>query len=182
MQSEIAIFGGGCFWCVEAVFSRLKGVISVSSGYAGEKLPAGADIPTYEEVCSGKTGHAEVVKVEFHSEIISYETLLSVFFASHDPTTPDRQGNDQGTQYRSIIFYTSELQKGLAEEYIKNLEKEKIYSSPIVTKVAPETNFYEAEDHHQRYFDSNRQTPYCQFVINPKIEKLRGKYKKFLKE
>lgn len=179
---QTAIFGGGCFWCVETVFSRLKGVSSVTSGYTGGNSEAGTDIPSYEEVCSGKIGHAEAVQVEFDPEIISYETLLSVFFASHDPTTLNRQGNDQGSQYRSIIFHTNDNQKKQAEDFIQKLEKEKVYSGPIVTEIAPETKFHEAEDFHQGYFENNRQAPYCQLIINPKLDKLKEKYWKYLKK
>ncbi|MFA5872289.1 MAG: peptide-methionine (S)-S-oxide reductase MsrA [Parcubacteria group bacterium] len=177
MQTETAIFGGGCFWCVEAVFSSLQGVISVISGYTG-----GLTVnPNYEEVCSGETEHAEAVKVEFDPEIISYDVLLSIFFSTHDPTTLNQQGNDQGAQYRSIIFYSTEEQKQKAEKYIRELEREKIFTSSIVTELKPLGKFYPAEDYHQKYFDVNRQAPYCQFVINPKLEKLKKKYTKFLK-
>jgi peptide-methionine (S)-S-oxide reductase len=182
MKNETAIFGGGCFWCTEAILSRLKGVVSISSGYSGGNNLIGKKNPTYEEVCSGKSGYAEVVKIEFDSDILSYETLLSVFFSSHDPTTLNRQGNDEGTQYRSVIFYTSEKQKRQAENYVQKLKEDKIYSAPIVTEIAPSSQFHEAEDYHQKYFDNNQQAPYCQFIINPKINKLKEKYKNFLKE
>jgi peptide-methionine (S)-S-oxide reductase len=177
MKTETAIFGAGCFWCVEAVFSRLKGVTSVASGYTGGLTKN----PTYEEICSGKTGHAETVKVEFDPNIISYYTLLSVFFSTHDPTTLNHQGSNKGTQYRSIIFYSDKKQQRQAEEYIQKLEKDKIFPKPIITEIKPLDKFYPAEEYHRKYFDTNRQVPYCQFVINPKIDKLKRYYATFLK-
>jgi peptide methionine sulfoxide reductase msrA/msrB len=165
--SENAYFGGGCFWCVEATFKMVKGVISTAPGYAG-----GTTVnPTYEKVCEGDTGHAEVVKIEYDPKIISYEGLLKIFFISHDPTSLNRQGNDVGTQYRSIILYTDELQKEIAENFIKNLESEKVFSKPIVTEVTALDTFYEAEEYHHDYFAKNPDATYCQAVIAPKIAK-----------
>jgi methionine-S-sulfoxide reductase len=174
---EIAVFGGGCFWCLEAVFVKLKGVKSVVSGYAG----GAKESPTYEEVCSGKTGHAEVAKIEYDSEIISFADLLSVFFAMHDPTTLNRQGADAGTQYRSIILSTSEKQKKEAEEFVEKLGAEKIFEKTIVTEIKPLENFYPAENYHQQYFEYNKQKPYCQFHISPKVAKLREKFGELMK-
>lgn len=169
---ETAIFANGCFWCTEAVFQRLKGVTMVKSGYTGGTVKN----PAYREVCSGRTGHAEAVKITFDPTQISYEELLEVFFATHDPTTLNRQGNDVGTQYRSEIFYTSEEQKVLAEAYIATLQKERAFASPIVTAVTPEHPFYEAEQEHDNYYNDHGLQPYCQFIIDPKIKKL---YKDF---
>jgi len=176
-EKEIAVFGGGCFWCGEAVFERLRGVEKVTSGYAG----GFKENPTYQEVCSGVTGHAEVIKVEYDPLVISYETLLSVFFSTHDPATLNRQGNDVGKQYRSAIFYASEQQKETAETFMKNLGEEKVYEDPIVTELKPLTNFYDAETYHQQYYDRNSSVPYCQAVINPKLQKLQEKYMHLLK-
>lgn len=175
---ELATFGGGCFWCVEAIFKELKGVEKVVSGYAGGDIPN----PNYHEVCEGSTGHAEVVQVRFDPNIISYETLLEVFFLTHSPTTPDRQGNDIGSQYRSVIFYHDEVQKKSAEKVKKKIENEKIYDNPIVTEILPYKNFYEAELYHQNYFAKNPEQPYCQFVINPKVSKMRQKFSHLLKK
>jgi peptide-methionine (S)-S-oxide reductase len=174
---EIAVFGGGCFWCFEAVFVKIKGVRSVVSGYAG----GAKGNPTYEEVCSGKTGHAEVTKIEHDSEIISFTDLLTVFFAMHDPTTLNRQGADAGTQYRSIILYTSEKQKKEAEEFVGKLNAEKIFEKPIVTEIKPLENFFPAEDYHQKYFEKNPNQAYCQFNISPKVAKLREKFGALMK-
>ena len=176
-QLETIIFGGGCFWCVEAVVERLKGVVSIKSGYAGGRT----ENPSYEEVSSGSTGHIEVVRVEFDPSVIRLDDLLSVFFSSHDPTTKDRQGNDVGEQYRSVIFYTSDEQKAAVEFFIRELEEDKVYSKPIVTEVKPAGKFYEAEGNHQNYYNGNRDKPYCQLVIDPKISKLRQKYLHLLK-
>lgn len=167
---EIAVFAGGCFWCTEAVFERLKGVVSVMPGYTGGTVPK----PTYAQVCSGRTGHAESIRVEFDPEKISYKDLLSVFFATHDPTTLNRQGADVGTEYRSAIFYTTDEQKQAAEAYIKELDGQ--LPRRVVTEVVPLGEFYEAEDYHQQYYDNNAFAPYCQFVIDPKLQKL---YKNF---
>ena len=180
MKKEIALFGGGCFWCGEAVFERLKGVDKVTSGYAGGTK----ENPTYEEVCGGQTGHIEVIRVAYDPTVVSYETLLSVFFSTHDPTTLNRQGNDIGTQYRSAIFYTTEEQKQKAEMFIQKLQEENPPAggeNPIVTELAPLLNFYEAESHHQQYYENNTQAPYCQLVINPKLEKLKKQYTHLLK-
>ena len=164
--TELATFGGGCFWCIEAVFERLDGVKSVVSGYAGGRTPN----PDYRQVCGGATGHAEVVQVEFDPRRISYERLLGVFWRAHDPTTPNRQGADVGTQYRSIILYHDETQKAAAEQ--SKTEAQKMFRDPIVTEIVPLTVFYPAEDYHQGYFDDNRGAPYCSLVIQPKLEKL----------
>jgi len=176
-KNEIAIFGAGCFWCVEAVFQDLKGVIAVESGYTGGKLKN----PTYKEVCSGLTGHAEVARITYNPSIISFETLLSVFFKTHDPTTLNSQGNDHGTQYRSSIFYTSDYQKDVSLKIIKSLNAEKAYPKPIVTEVAKFDIFYKAEDYHQNYYNSNPGQGYCQYVIQPKVEKFKKVFKEYLK-
>lgn len=165
---ETATLAGGCFWCTEAIFQRLKGVKSVLPGYSGGT----ADNPSYELVCSSKTGHAEAIQIEFDPKQISFEKLLEVFFKLHDPTTLNRQGNDVGTQYRSAIFYHSQKQKETAQKLIDRLSKSKAFTSPIVTEVIPYEKFYEAENYHKNYFDSNRSQPYCQVVIDPKIKKL----------
>ena len=174
---ELATFGSGCFWCTEAVFQRMKGVDKVISGYAGGHV----DNPTYHQVCTGDTGHAEVVQVHYDPSQVSYEQLLEVFWKTHDPTTPNRQGNDHGPQYRSVIFYHTEDQKRLAEGYKKKLEEEKIWEDPIVTEITPFTNFYSAEDYHQNYYNENGSQPYCSFVIRPKIEKLEKIFSERLK-
>jgi len=171
-----AIFGGGCFWCIEAAYAKLKGVISVVSGYAGGDSPAGGRNPTYEEVCSGKTGHAEVVKIDYDPKIISYADLLAVFFALHDPTTPNRQGADSGRQYRSMILHTDKEQKKQAKNFIEKLVSEKIFSDPIVTEIKPLKKFFPAEDYHQKYFEKNPSQAYCRINIPPKIEKLKEKF------
>lgn len=174
---ETATFGAGCFWCVEAIFQDLKGVESVVSGYAGGHVES----PSYKEVCSGETGHAEVAQIKFDPEVISYVDLLNVFWTTHDPTTLNRQGADVGTQYRSVIFYHSDEQKKIAEESKKETDKAEIYSDPIVTEISPLTNYYEAEDYHQNYFNENQEAPYCQLVISPKVIKFREKYADKLK-
>jgi peptide-methionine (S)-S-oxide reductase len=174
---ETATFAGGCFWCLEAVFMRLKGVGRVESGYAGGHV----DNPTYRAVCAGTTGHAEVVQVEFDPKEISYRELLEVFFAIHDPTTLNRQGNDVGTQYRSAIFYHDDEQKREAEQTIKEFTAEKIWDNPIVTEVVPLQKFYPAEEYHREYYDRNPEQGYCQFVISPKVGKLRQKFADKLK-
>ena len=176
-EFETAFSGGGCFWCLEAVFSKLNGIHAVTSGYAGGKKPN----PTYGEVCSGKTGHAEVTQVEYNPVIIAFRDLLSVFFAMHDPTTPNQQGTDVGTQYRSIILYANDNQKIEAEEFIKKLKEEKIFENPIVTEIKPFEEFYPAENYHQKYFESNTFKPYCQINISPKVAKLREKFKGLIK-
>ncbi|MEM0169455.1 MULTISPECIES: peptide-methionine (S)-S-oxide reductase MsrA [Metallosphaera] len=173
---EMATLGGGCFWCTEAVFSRLNGVIKVVSGYAGGWLPN----PTYEDVCSDRTGHAEVVQITFDPNVISYRTLLEVFFDIHDPTTKNRQGNDVGSQYRSIILYHNEEQRKIALEIIDELNKTK-YHGKIVTEVVPFKEFYPAEDYHQSFYDRNRNYPYCRVVIDPKIRKLMTNHSRIIK-
>jgi peptide-methionine (S)-S-oxide reductase len=173
---ETAIFGGGCFWCTEAIFTRLKGVQSVESGYAGGQT----ENPTYEQVSSGETGHAEAVQIKFDPSLIQYADLLNVFFATHDPTTPNRQGNDVGTQYRSAIFYTSEQQKKEAEEFIEKLGNDAVFENPIVTEVSSLDKFWPAESYHRRYYDQNQSKPYCSLVISPKIAKLRTKFSHLL--
>ncbi len=176
--SETAVFGAGCFWCTEAVFQNLKGVTSVLPGYTGGDLPN----PTYEQVTSGSSGHVEVAKIEFDPTIILFKQLLEVFFAVHNPTTINRQGNDIGEQYQSAIFYTSEIQKQIAFEVIKEVDSEKIYNSAIVTKVRPLEKFYLAENYHQNYYLNNPGNPYCSVVIDPKLQKLRSKFTQLLKE
>lgn len=175
MNSQIAVFGGGCFWCTEAIYQELKGVLAVMPGYAGGTTPN----PTYEQVCTGRTGHAEAIRVEFDADQISFKTLLTVFFGTHDPTTLNRQGNDVGTQYRSIILTTSPEQKKEAEAYIEEAQKE--LSVPIVTEIKPLEKFYEAEDYHQNYYARNSGQPYCSFVIDPKLTKLKEKFRELLK-
>jgi peptide-methionine (S)-S-oxide reductase len=177
LKKEIAVFGGGCFWCGEAVFERLKGVEKVTSGYAGGTK----ENPTYEQVCGGQTGHVEVIRVEYDLAVVPYEVLLAVFFSTHDPTTMNRQGNDVGTQYRSAIFYTTPEQKQKAAMFIQKLQEERVYTDLIVTELTPLANFYEAESYHQQYYENNKQAPYCQLVINPKLEKLQKQYSHLLK-
>jgi peptide-methionine (S)-S-oxide reductase len=172
---ETAVFGGGCFWCTEAILQGLKGVKSVLPGYSGGTVPN----PTYEQVCDGNTGHAEVTKIEFDPSVIKFEVLLEVFFATHDPTTVNRQGEDVGEQYRSVIFYTTPEQKQTAEKYIAEAQKD--FTSPIVTQVVPFDKFYGAENYHQNYFVKNPDKAYCQFVINPKLEKFKKKFANLLK-
>lgn len=174
---EVAFLAGGCFWCLEAVFDRLQGVASAESGYMGGAI----ENPTYEQVCEGDTGHAEVVRVEFDPATISYRELLQVFFSIHDPTTLNRQGSDVGTQYRSAIFYQSAEQKSCADAVIDELTKQKLYGAPIVTQVVPASTFYVAEGYHQRYFENNPQQPYCQFVVSPKVTKFRQQWADRLK-
>jgi peptide-methionine (S)-S-oxide reductase len=174
----VATFGGGCFWCLEPVFDDLRGVLSVESGYAGGHVPN----PTYAQVCSGNTGHAEVVQVVFDPREISYKDLLRVFFSIHDPTTLNRQGADAGTQYRSVIFYHSDEQKAQAEEIIKSLQDEGVWNRQIVTQVVPFEAFYRAEDYHQEYFANNPAQPYCNVVIAPKVAKFRKQYTQMLKK
>ncbi len=174
---ETAIFAGGCFWCTEAIFKEMKGVESVVPGYTGGKRPN----PTYEQVTTGATGHAEAVKIVFDPSEISYEELLQVFFATHDPTTLNRQGNDVGTQYRSTVFYTNDKQKALAEAYIKFLNDSNVFDQYIVTEVVPAQTFYEAEDYHKNYLANNPDNPYCQYVVLPKLEKFRKLFKNKLK-
>jgi peptide-methionine (S)-S-oxide reductase len=176
-QTEVAVFGGGCFWCTEAVFDELRGVRSVVSGYAGGKT----NKPTYEQVCLGSTGHAEVVRIEFDPAVISFRDLMTVFFATHDPTTLNRQGNDAGTQYRSAIFYANEQEKQEAAAFIKELDDAKSFRTPIVTTLEPLTEFFSAEDYHQKYYANNPYQPYCQYMIPPKLNKLHKQFKDLLK-
>lgn len=171
-STERATFGGGCFWCLEAVFERLEGVVAVTSGYAGGQK----DDPTYKEVCSGKTGHAEVIQIEFEPGKISFNQLLEVFWAAHDPTTLNRQGADVGTQYRSVIYYQNEAQRAAAEK--SKAEAQKQFTDPIVSEIQPLTRFYPAEGYHQDYYRNNESQPYCQAVIRPKLEKLKKKLEK----
>ena len=169
---ETATLGGGCFWCLEAVYDEMAGVESVESGYMGGQVKN----PSYREVCGGRTGHAEVVQVRFDPAITSFRDVLEVFFTIHDPTTLNRQGNDVGTQYRSAIFYHSDEQRTTAEEMIRELEAEKVWSDPIVTEVTPASEFYRAEDYHQEYFANNPNQPYCSYVVAPKVRKFRDKF------
>lgn len=175
-EPHVAVFGGGCFWCTEAVFERLQGVVSVMPGYAGGLRAR----PTYEEVSRGATGHAEVVKIEYDSRIIAYDDLLNVFFETHDPTSLNRQGNDIGEQYRSVIFYTTLAQKRAAEGYIAKQEKAHVYAKPIVTAVEPFSGLYSAEEDHRHYYDKNAGAPYCRLVIAPKIRKVEKEFASLL--
>lgn len=177
MATETATFGMGCFWCTEAVFKDLKGVVSVLPGYSGGEEPN----PTYEAVCDGTTGHAEVAQIEFDPEVISFSQLLDVFWAVHDPTTKDRQGNDVGTQYRSEIFYHSDQQKAVAEESKQKIEEAAVYDDPIVTEITEFKEFFVAEDYHKNYYENNPGNPYCSVVITPKVKKLREKFAHLLK-
>ena len=177
MATEIATLAGGCFWCLEAVFQQLRGVTKVVSGYAGGHVPN----PSYQAVCGGETGHAEVTQVSFDPALITYRDLLDIFFTIHDPTTLNRQGNDEGTQYRSAVFYHSPGQKAEAERAIKELEAENVWDDPIVTAVAPLDTFYAAENYHQDYYARNPNQAYCRAVIAPKVAKLRSKYFEKLK-
>jgi peptide-methionine (S)-S-oxide reductase len=174
---ETATLGAGCFWCVEAVFQRLKGVHSVISGYAGGRRPN----PTYQQVCTGVTGHAEVAQITFDPEVISYGELLDVFWHTHDPTTLNRQGADVGTQYRSVIFYHDERQHEIAEQSKKETDASGLWPDPIVTEIEPLTEFYPAEDYHQNYFNTNPNQPYCSAVVGPKVRKFMQKYADRLK-
>ena len=176
MKTEIATFGGGCFWCIEAVIQRLKGVETVTSGYTGGTVPG---IPTYREVCSGLTGHAEIVQVAFNPEVISYHDLLTVFMTNHDPTQLNQQGGDKGTQYRSVIYYNSEAQKETAETLFNELKS--YYDEPIVTELSKATIVHPAEEGHQNYYNDNAEAGYCRAVIDPKISKLRAMYSQKLK-
>jgi peptide-methionine (S)-S-oxide reductase len=179
MSKEVATLAGGCFWCLEAVFDLLKGVQSVESGYMGGRTVN----PTYEDVCTGNTGHAEVVRLTYDPSVVSYRDLLSVFFTIHDPTTPDRQGNDVGSQYRSAIFYHSPEQREAALEVIAKLTTQKLWSDPIVTEVVPATVFHEAEDYHQEYFARvGSRNPYCSVVVEPKVAKFRKHFVDRLKK
>jgi peptide-methionine (S)-S-oxide reductase len=176
-KTETATFGGGCFWCTEAIFKSLKGVETVESGYSGGKLKN----PTYKEVCSGLTGHAEVIQITFDPEVISFRELLEVFWETHDPTTLNQQGADRGTQYRSVVFYHTPQQKEEAEKYKAELNKENIYGKPVVTEITAFGTFYKAENYHQDYFANNSTQGYCQMVIVPKLQKFRKIFKDKLK-
>jgi len=178
ITTEIATLGGGCFWCLEAVYLDLKGVEKVESGYSGGFVPS----PSYQLVCTGLTGHAEIVQVTFDPKVISFKDLLEVFFTIHDPTTPNRQGNDVGSQYRSVIFFHSEEQKAIAEQAIREVTAAGIWTKPVVTEVKPFKAFYKAEDYHQDYFANNPNQPYCQVIIAPKVAKFRKQYFERLKK
>ena len=177
-KTEIAVFGGGCFWCTEAVFKSLKGVISVMPGYTGGRTLS----PSYEQVSGGNTGHVESIKIEFDPAAISYDDLLTVFFNTHDPTTFNRQGNDVGEQYASVVFYANEEQKVKSEAMIAKLNESKAYESPVITEVRPLGEFYPAEDYHHDYYEAHKDAPYCQIVIAPKLEKLQKRFAELLKK
>jgi peptide-methionine (S)-S-oxide reductase len=177
MNLQLATFGSGCFWCTEAVFLRVKGVESVKSGYTGGKIKN----PAYREICSGLTGHAEVVQISYNPSLISFEELLEIFWNTHDPTTLNKQGADEGTQYRSVIFYHNEEQKKLAEQYKTQLANSGLFKNPIVTEISPLREFYKAEDYHQDYYALNQSQSYCQYVIRPKVEKLKKQFETKLK-
>lgn len=176
-RTEVATLAGGCFWCLEAVFQQLRGVRKVQSGYAGGHIAS----PTYEEVCGGRTGHAEAVQLTFDPDVVSFRDLLDVFFTIHDPTTPDRQGADVGPQYRSMIFYHSPEQERVAREVMAELEEQGVWDAPIVTELVPFTRFYPAEEYHRDYYLRNGSQPYCRIVIAPKVAKLRSKFMEKLK-
>ena len=178
MKTEIATLANGCFWCSEAIFSRLKGVKSVLPGYSGGKV----ENPSYDDVCTGRTGHAEAAQIEFDPTVISFEKLLDVFWHTHDPTTLNRQGNDVGTQYRSAIFYHNDEQRKIAENSKTGLDDRGIYKDPIVTEIMPFKKFYVAEDYHKKYYEQHQDAPYCRYVIDPKIHKLLNQYGKDIKE
>ncbi|MCX8044577.1 MAG: peptide-methionine (S)-S-oxide reductase MsrA [Desulfobacterota bacterium] len=169
---ETATLGAGCFWCVEAAFQQVRGITSVASGYAGGTIPN----PTYEQVCSGTTGHAEAVQITFNPQVISYAEILDIFWSIHDPTTLNRQGSDVGPQYRSVIFYHNERQKQIAEHKKKKIDNAGIWSNPIVTEIVPYTTFYKAEDYHQNFYKNNPRQPYCVLIIRPKIDKVRKEF------
>jgi peptide-methionine (S)-S-oxide reductase len=171
-KTEIATLASGCFWCTEAIFKRLKGVKSVLSGYGGGTVKN----PSYDQVCTGKTGHAESVQIEFDPKVIPFKKILEIFWRTHNPTTLNRQGNDVGTQYRSAVFYHDKTQKEIAEREKKEIEKNGVYKDPIVTEITPFKNFYVAEDYHKNYYEEHRAAPYCDFVIDPKIRKLLQQY------
>lgn len=175
-MTEIAVFGGGCFWCTEAVFKMLKGVASVLPGYAGGTTPN----PTYDQVCDGQTGHAEVIRIEYDPKQVTFRTLMTVFFATHDPTTLNQQGNDYGTQYRSIILYTTPTQKQEAEAFIREVDESSKEGNPVVTEVKPLTTFYEAENYHRDYFARNPDKAYCNLIISPKVEKVQKQFAELL--
>ena len=176
-ELQLATFGNGCFWCTEAIFQNVDGVEKVESGYSGGKVKN----PTYKEVCSGLTGHAEVIQITYDPKKVSFDELLEIFWKTHDPTTLNRQGNDVGTQYRSVIFYHDEQQKKLAEEYKKKLTDAEAFDNAIVTEITPYSTFYKAEDYHQNYYNRNKNQGYCMAVISPKLDKLKKNYKSKLK-
>ncbi len=175
---EIAVVGGGCFWCTEALFLELRGIRRVESGFCGGSVPN----PTYAQVCTGSTGHAEAVRITYNPKEISYKQILRIFFTMHDPTTPNRQGADYGSQYRSVIFYSGARQKKAAQDVKRELEKEGVWEGPIVTQIEPLKEFYKAEDYHQDYYRNNPLQPYCMLVIRPKVAKLRKKYADMLRK
>ena len=177
VESSLATFGAGCFWCVEAIFQQLEGVKSVSSGYSGGEIKN----PSYKEVCSGTTGHAEVCRIEYDPSVVTFDELLEVFWQTHDPTTLNRQGNDVGTQYRSVVFYHDEHQKERAEFFKKQLNESGAFNDPVITEISPLTNYYAAEDYHQNYYNENGNQGYCQFVIRPKVEKFQKAFKDKIK-
>ena len=177
-KTEIATLANGCFWCTEAIFKKINGVKSIRPGYAGGTLKN----PSYEQVCTGRSGHAESIQIEFDPNVITFEKILDIFWRTHDPTTLNRQGNDVGTQYRSAIFYHDEKQKQIAEKSKTNLEKENVYEDPIVTEITPFTNFFVAEDYHIDYYEKHKDAPYCTFVINPKLHKLIQNHRNDVKE
>ena len=176
-NTEVATFGAGCFWCVEAIFSRVDGVLDIKSGYSGGNVKN----PSYKEVCTGKTGHAEICKITFDPLKVSYLNLLEIYWKTHDPTTLNRQGNDVGTQYRSVIFYHNEEQKKIATEMKDQLNQEGIWNDPIVTEIVPFEAFYPAEGYHDDYYENNPNQPYCSFVITPKVEKFEKTFRDYLK-
>ena len=175
---DVITLASGCFWCTEAIFKRVNGVISVVSGYSGGSV----DNPTYDEVCTGRTGHAEAVQVQYDPKIVSLESILEIYWYTHDPTTLNRQGNDAGTQYRSAVFYHSPNQKEIALKVKNDLENKRVYSDPIVTEITSFSNFYQAEEYHKDYYDNNRSAPYCNYVIDPKVTKLLTKFSSNLKD
>jgi peptide-methionine (S)-S-oxide reductase len=175
--TDTAVFGGGCFWCVEAIYAEVKGVLSVTSGYSGGNV----ENPTYKQVCDGTTGHAEVTRIIYDPTVINFDKLLEIFWTVHDPTTLNRQGNDVGTQYRSVIFYTDQEQRELASSYKAKLNKENTFGKPVVTEITAFKQFYKAEDYHQDYFENNKSAPYCTFVVAPKVEKFIKVFPGYLK-
>ena len=177
-ETEIATLANGCFWCTEAIFKKIKGVKNILPGYAGGTLKN----PSYEQVCTGRSGHAESIQIEFDPNVITFEKILDIFWRTHDPTTLNKQGNDIGSQYRSAIFYHDEKQKQIAEKSKTNLEKENVYKDPIVTEITPFTNFFVAEDYHIDYYEKHKDAPYCTFVINPKLHKLVQNHRNEIKE
>ncbi|MEE9429982.1 MAG: peptide-methionine (S)-S-oxide reductase MsrA [Melioribacteraceae bacterium] len=176
-DKKLATFGSGCFWCTEAIFQNIKGVSSAISGYSGGAVES----PTYKQISTGETGHAEVIQITYNEDEVSYSELLEIFWKTHDPTTLNKQGADVGTQYRSVVFYHNDEQKKLAEKYKNSLELEKVFANPIVTEIAKFDVFYKAENYHQDYYELNKREPYCSFVITPKLEKLKKVFKDRLK-